>query len=341
MIDWKLLRELCELPGVSGDEDRVRERILQELASRADEVQVTPLGCVVAKKWGRARPSARVMLCAHMDEPGFLVTRVCEDGTARLVPVGGLPPVSLCGRPVTVCTGRGELPGVLGAKPVHLLTAEERGKPVPVKELYLDIGALTKEEAGKVVRPGDRVVFASPWSESEQLVRGRALAGRAACAVLLSLLDSKPAFDLTAVFTTLGETGEGGLQTAACGAEPDAVLAVGAADAGSPAEKEPPCRLGKGPAVSFMDGGMVYGKELFAGSLRLAREHGVPCQERLAAHGGTAAGRAAAHAHVRSLSVGIPCRFPNAPVSLMMRQDVESMAQFLALCAEAIASGKL
>ena len=340
MIDWKFLRELCAIPGVSGDEDRVRERILRELASAADEIRVTPLGCVIAHKQGKESPSVRVMLCAHMDEPGFIVTRVCEDGTVRLAPVGELPAVSLCGRPVKVCTAQGDLPGVLGAKPVHLLSAEERGKTVPMKDLYLDIGALSREEARKAVRPGDRVVFDSPWKETEKTISGRALAGRAACAVLLGLLSQTPAFDLTVAFTTLGETGAGGIRTAACDACPDAVIVVGAAQAGEPGENDAACRFGEGPAVSFMDGGTVYDRALYTGSLRYARGLEIPCQERQAADGGVMAGRAAAHTNVRALSVGIPCRYPNAPVSLMMREDLESMERFLTACAQAVASGR-
>ena len=339
MIDWNLLRELCAIPGVSGDEDRVRDRILRELAPVADEVRVTPLGCIVAGKCGRERPRVRVMLCAHMDEPGFLVTRVCDDGTVKLAPAGELPAVSLCGRPALVCTAAGDLPGVIGAKPIHLLSAEERGKPVPAKDLYLDIGALSGEEARRAVRPGDRVVFDAPWSETENTVSGRALAGRAACAALLSLLREQHAFDLTVAFTTLGETGAGGIRTAASDVQPGAVLVAGAAGAGSPADKEAPCRLGEGPALSFMESGVVYDRGLYRGVLETARRLEIPCQERLAADGGAAAGRAASHTGVRALAVGVPCRNPGAPVSLMAKADIANMARLLAAAAEAVASG--
>ncbi len=336
MIDWNLLRQLSETPGVSGDEDRVRDLLFSAVRPLADEVAVTPLGCVIAKKRGKRRAAVPVMLCAHMDEPGFLVTRIGEDGLLRLAPVGAVPPGTLCGRPVTVCTAKGEIPGVLGAKPVHLLTAEERKKPVEAKDLLLDIGALDAAEARGAAAPGDRVVFAAPWNETDAFVSGRALAVCAACAVLVSLLREEPETDLIFAFPTLGETGAGGLQTAVFSEQPRTVLLLGAEDC--PAEGDA-CALGKGPALRFMEGGLPYDRELYRGVLETARRAGIACQERCVSEGGGRAGRAAVGQGARTLALGIPCRCPNGPVSLMRKTDVEDAARLLRETARACAAG--
>ena len=340
MINWDFLQELCSIPGVSGEEKGVRERILRELEPLGNvSFHTTPLGCLTVKKQGRKKASVSVLICAPMDEPGFLVSRICDDGTVKLTPVGDISGQALCGRPVTVCTAKGELPGVLGAKPVHLLTAEERGKPVPAGELYLDIGALSKEEAGEAVYPGDRVVFASPWSQSGNMVFGRSLTSRAACAVLVSLLHRNLEFDLTAAFITQGETGAGGLMTVVHDVQPDVVLCIEGAQASSPDEEDGGCALGKGPSVSFMDTRMVYDSRLFRGVIETARRLHIPCQERTAVDGDGSAGRAASQTGARTLMVRIPVRYPGVPVSMTAKEDLESIVRLLeAVCPE-IAAG--
>ena len=340
MINWNFLQELCSIPGVSGEEKGVRDRIFCELQPFEDvSLHITPLGCLAAKKKGKQRAAVSVLLCAPMDEPGFLVSRICDDGTVKLTPVGSISGQALCGRPVTVCTADGELPGVLGAKPVHLLTAEERGKPVPAGDLYLDIGALNKEEAGRAVCPGDRVVFASPWSLSADMAFGRSLASRAACAALTALLSRDLDFDLTAAFTAQGETGGGGLMTVVHDIQPDVVICVGGVKASLPDEEDGGCMLGKGPSVHFMDSRMIYDSRLFRGVLETARRLGIPCQERTAVNGNGSAGRAAAQTGARTLALGIPVRYPGVPVSMMAKQDLESTVRLLEAVCREIAGG--
>ena len=219
------------------------------------------------------------------------------------------------------------------------MASDLRGKPVPAGELYLDIGALSKEEAGEAVYPGDRVVFASPWSQSGNMVFGRSLTSRAACAVLVSLLHRDLEFDLTAAFTTQGETGAGGLMTVVHDVQPDVVLCIEGAQASSPDEEDGGCALGKGPSVSFMDTRMVYDSRLFRGVIETARRLHIPCQERTAVDGDGSAGRAASQTGARTLMVRIPVRYPGVPVSMTAKEDLESIVRLLeAVCPE-IAAG--
>ena len=135
MADWSLLRRLCNTPGVSGAEDQVREIILEEIRPYADSIEITPLGNLIAVKKGRERARKKLMLDAHMDEVGFLVTFIREDGLLKMTAAGGINLQVMPGRPVAIDTVHGLVPGVIGAKPIHLLDEEERGKAVPLKDL--------------------------------------------------------------------------------------------------------------------------------------------------------------------------------------------------------------
>ena len=185
--DIELLERLCCARGISGFEEAVREIILKEIRPYADCVEITPLGNILAFKKGKRRAKTKLMLNAHMDEVGMTVTYIEENGLLRFSTVGGIDRRVLCGKPVTV----GEhIPGVIGAKPIHLLTSEEREKAVPVKDLYIDIGALTRQEAEAVVSPGDPVTFDSLFDTTHGMIKSRALDDRAGCVILIDLIKS-------------------------------------------------------------------------------------------------------------------------------------------------------
>ena len=198
MRDIELLRELCTARGVSGREDAVREIILREIGPLADSVEVSPLGNVIAFRKGEKRAKTSLMLDAHMDEVGLMVTDITDDGLLRFSPVGGIDRRVLPGKTVTV----GEnTPGVIGVKPIHLLESDEREKSVPMKDLYIDIGAGSRREAEEHVLPGDAAAFDSVFDDSEGLVKSRALDDRAGCALLIGLLRDGLPCDATFVFS--------------------------------------------------------------------------------------------------------------------------------------------
>ena len=149
----KHLETLCQLPGVSGREDAVREYILEQVRELADEVIVNPTGSVIALKKGERSDGPRMMVSAHMDEVGLIVTRVCDDGMLKFSNVGGIDPRVLCGR--TVLVGEERIPGVIGVVPIHLSSGDEKDRVPKISAMTIDIGAQNGEEARRHVRPGD------------------------------------------------------------------------------------------------------------------------------------------------------------------------------------------
>ena len=189
MADLQLLKKLCTAQGISGDEGAVREMILQEITPFAEKITVTPLGNIIAEKKGANRAKVRLLLNAHMDEVGLLVTTIEKDGLLHFTTVGGIDRRILPGKSVLV---NGEIPGVIGAKPIHLLTGDEKEKAPALDSLTIDIGASSKEEAEKLVSPGDSV-------QEEVGLRGSKTAAFAAEPEAAIVVESTTAADIPGV----------------------------------------------------------------------------------------------------------------------------------------------
>lgn len=334
--DWSLLERLCAARGVSGSEDGVRELILKEIRPYAEKIEVSPLGNILAFRRGEKRPATRLMLDAHMDEAGLIVTRVTKGGLLKFEPVGAVDRRALPGKSVTV--GK-DTPGVVGVRPVHLLERDEREKSVPLKDLYIDIGALSREEALERVRPGDAAAFAPFFRAGRGALMGKALGGRAGCALLIELMRAGMRYDTVFAFTVQGETGLAGAKTAAFSAAPEAAVVVGAAEAGDVpgAEKDRQfCRLGAGPAVPFLDRGTVYDRRYCRMAAEAARRAGVPCQPVRAARGNDAGAVHTSRAGVRTAAVLLPCRCPRSAAGLAAQSDYLAARGLVARLAEAI-----
>ena len=223
MADLNLLERLCTAQGISGDEGAVREVILKEITPFAKSVTVTPLGNLIVEKEGAARAKTRVLLNAHMDEVGLIVTGINENGLLRFSTVGGIDRRILPGKSVLVA---GTVPGVIGAKPIHLLDGDEKEKAPALDSLTIDIGASSKEEAETLVSPGDSVTFDSLFDASHGRIRSRAIDDRAGCAILIDLMKKDLPYDCTFVFAVQEEVGLRGSKTAAFAAEPEAAIVV-------------------------------------------------------------------------------------------------------------------
>ena len=339
MADWELLERLCEARGVSGREDEVRELILKEIGPFADKTEVTPLGNVIAYKSGEKRAKTRLMLSAHMDEVGLAVTHVTDEGLLKFSSVGGIDPRVLPGRQVLI--GKNKIPGVVGVKPIHVLKRDEAEKRVPMEELYLDIGALTKEEAEAAVIPGDEATFVSRFCAGNGTLSAKALDDRAGCALLIGLMKKKLKYGAVFAFTVQEEVGSAGAKTAAFAVEPDAAVVVEAttaADVPGTDKNSQVCRLGCGPAISFMDKRTIYDAEYYGLAFRAAKQAGVNCQPKQAVAGANDA--AAIHVSrggVRTVAVSLPCRYLHAPVGVISQEDYGAAEELLALLAEKIA----
>ena len=337
MADWKLLKKLSEARGISGRESTVREIILTEIRPFAERIEVTPLGNIVAYRKGKKPAPKKLMISAHMDEVGLVVTHVTDEGLLKFAAVGGIDRRVLPGKSVTV----GEnVHGVVGVKPIHLLKRDEAEKSVPVDELYIDIGALSRGEAEAAVKPGDEVTFDSVFDTENGTVKGRALDDRAGCAVLIELMKNEPKYDTVFAFVVQEEVGLHGAKTAAFSVEPSAAVVVEsttAADVPGVEKEKQVCRLGQGPVISFMDRRTVYDRDYYRLAFQAAELAGVKCQAKQAVAGGNDAGVIhASRGGVRTVAVSLPCRYLHSAVGVIAQEDFLAAPKLIARLAEMI-----
>ena len=264
MLD--ILRELTALDGVSGEEDAVREYIISKIKDHC-EYKIDPLGSIIAFKKGKNGSVKKLMVDAHMDEVGLIITSVTSDGFLSFSAVGGIDTAVLMFRRVRI----GNVNGVITGKPIHLISAEERKNLPKPESLYIDIGASSKEEALSLVRIGDRAVICGEYTEMGNKIKAKAIDDRAGCAILISLLTKDSDYDFYATFSVEEEVGLRGAKAAAFTVEPDSAIVLEATTAADIAGVEPSkrvCVLGDGPAVSFMDRATVYDREYYDAALK-------------------------------------------------------------------------
>ncbi len=323
----KHLEALCQLPGVSGREDAVRDYILAQIRPLADEISVTPTGSVIALKKGARSGGPRLMVSAHMDEVGLIVTRVCDDGLLRFASVGGIDPRVLCGR--TVLVGEERIPGVIGVVPIHISSGEEKNRVPKIDAMTIDIGASSSQEALEHVHPGDVCVFETAFeSFGDGLLKAKALDDRAGCAIMLELMKQELPGDVYFAFVTMEEVGLRGAMGAAYTVDPDYALVLEsttAADIAGVAPEAQVCRVRSGAVISFMDRHTIYDRELFSRALDIGREKGIAVQIKEAVAGGNDAGAIhKSRGGVRTLAISLPCRYLHAPASLIARCDLDA-----------------
>ena len=333
-----LLKELCLLNGTSGDEGAVREYIIDKIKDKC-EYKIDPLGNIIAFKKGREVPKNKVMMSAHMDEVGMIVTSVKSDGTLTVSAVGGIDARVVIGRKVRV--GDSEIQGVIGAKAVHNLSADEREKAPKFTGLYVDIGAADKEEAEKLVALGDSVYFDSEYySFGDGFICGKALDDRFGCAVMIKLINSELAYDCTFTFVVQEEVGLRGARTAAYTVDPDFAIvleATTAADIPLASDEKKCCIAGNGPVVSYMDRSTIYDKELYELSKKTAAENGLKWQTKTMVAGGNDSG--AIHitrGGIRTMAISIPCRYLHSPCCVAKLSDMEESVKLAELMLEKV-----
>lgn len=326
------LKKLCSLNGISGRERKVTDEIERQIAGFCS-CRRDSLGNLIAEKKGRQRAKHKLMLSAHLDEVGFIVTDITEDGFLRFSAVGGIDSRVVIGRSVTVGDG---VSGVIGTKAMHMQSAEERKTAVPMDHLYIDIGAKDKADAQSVVSRGESVCFDSAFLEfGDGFLKGKAIDDRFGCALLIELIRSEMEYDATFVFCTQEEIGLRGAKAAAYEVNPDFAIvceATTAADVAGVSGGSQVCRLGEGAVVSYMDHHTMYDKELYDLAFAAAKERGIKCQTKMMVAGGNDAGAIhTARGGVRTMAVSIPCRYLHSPSCVIQKAD---MADCLALVRE-------
>lgn len=319
----ELLRDLCEIDGTSGREDRVRSYVLDKIGDKA-ECTVTQLGCVIAR-YKAEHTDSTLMISAHMDEVGLIITYINDDGTLAFDCVGGVSPDACGGRQITVGDG---IPGCIGTRPIHELSADERKTPVKFSDLYIDIGAKDREEAEKYVSLGDAAYFTAGWHEScDGYIRSKAIDDRLGCAVMLTMiLADLPVYDTVFTFVTQEEVGLRGARTAAYAVDPDMAIVIEATTAADIPMSEGAqrcCELTRGAVVSYMDRSTIYDREMYDLSRLTAEAAGIGWQTKTVVAGGNDSG--AIHISgdgVRTMAVSAPCRYLHTPCCVAHKSDM-------------------
>ena len=337
-----LLKQLSEISGVPGREERVRDLLRGELEGIVDELSEDTLGNLIAFKKSGRDGAKRVMLSAHMDEIGFYVRHIDDKGFLRVQNVGGFDMRNLFARQVTVHTAADDLVGVMNpaTKPIHISTEEERKKIPVMAEFAIDLG-LSVDAVKARVRVGDPVTLRQTFQDLGEVVTGKALDDRVNCYVLVQVLKKlqNPVYDIYAVFSVQEEVGLRGALTSAYSLEPDIGIALDTTLAvdipGTPIEQSV-TRMGEGVALKVMDSSAISTRWLLDEFAALAEREGVPYQYEILPLGGTDAGAIQrSRRGVATLTLSIPSRYVHTVTEMVAKRDVEASITLLTRYLEA------
>lgn len=326
-----MLKDLCLLNGTSGREEAVRNYIIEKIKDKC-EYSVDALGSVIAFKKGKKAPDKKVLVAAHTDEVGFIITNITDDGFLRFAPVGGIDAAVVLGRRVDI----NGIKGVVGAKAVHILSDDEKKNEPAFDKLAIDIGAADKAEAEKAVSLGDCAYFASDYCEfGDGFIKSKALDDRIGCMLMIELINSDLEYDTYFCFNVQEEVGLRGSGCSAYAVKPDVAVileSTTAADIDGVTGGDKCCVLGKGPVVSFMDDRTIYDKQIFDLAFEVAKEYNIKIQTKTKIAGGNDAGAIQkSGAGCRVAAVSLPCRYIHSGSSVVKIADIEETRRFLPL----------
>jgi len=332
----ELLKRLSEACGISGYERPVREVIVDALKGHVDSVDVDHLGNVIAHKKGEGPV---VMIAGHMDEIGFLVSHIEDAGFLRIQPVGGFDPVTLVAQRVDVHASDGPLIGCIGRKPIHILTEEERKKPVLLEDLFVDVG-LPAETVREKVAIGDVVTLRQSYVEYGEVVSGKALDDRLGVYIGIEAMKRAKKLDCDVYFvaTTQEEVGLRGAVVSGYSVNPDIAIAldvcIAADTAGVTADRQV-SKLGGGTAITLKDARGVWHPPLVQAMRQLAEERKIPYQVIVPGRGGTdAAAMQLAREGSAAMALAIPTRYVHSVVETVSVKDIEATIDLLAAVLE-------
>ena len=324
-----LIEKLCNAHGVSGDEGAVRELIKNHVSPYADDISTDMLGNLIVYKKGRSS-LRKIMISAHMDEVGFIISKITEKGYLRFKTVGGIDTRVILGKRVAFKNG---LKGIIGIKAVHLVSKEEEENVPKVSELYIDIGASSEEDAKKYVSIGDYATFDTIYEEfGENKIKAKAIDDRIGCYALAEVLKEEPEYDLFACFTTQEEVGLRGSTVCAERIKPDAALVLESTTCSdvyktSPWEEVTKC--GGGVALSFMDGRTITDREILEKIIKITEKNNIPFQLKKSVSGGNDAGSIhLAAGGIKTFSASVPCRYLHSPVGVADKGDIKALENF-------------
>ena len=331
------LEKLCNACGVTGREEEVRNLMVELLKPLADKVVVDKLENVVALKKGK-KNAPKVMLAAHMDEIGLMVKNITKEGFLQFAKMGGIDDRILLAQKVVVFTSKGPIDAIVGSKPPHIQKEEERKKILAFDELFIDVGAENKEDAAKKgVKVGDAIGFDQKYRKiGNDTVIGKAFDDRVGCAVMIEALKLMRKTDCTvyAVGTVQEEVGLRGAGTAAFSIEPDVAIALDvtvAGDVPGVREFDTTIKMGKGPALTVTDSGLITHPKVMRLLLETAEETKIPYQLETGLMGTTDAARISmTREGVPSGTISIGTRYIHSPIGMLSLKDAEDSAKLTA-----------
>nr|WP_144923991.1 M42 family metallopeptidase [Paenibacillus bovis] len=334
-----MLKDLTDAKGIPGNEHEPREVMKKYITPYADEVETDGLGSLIAKKSGNEN-GPKIMIAGHLDEVGFMVTQIDDKGFLRFQTVGGWWSQVMLAQRVTVVTSKGDITGVIGSKPPHILSAEARKKPVDIKDMFIDIGASSREEAAEWgVRPGDMAVpyFEFTVMNNDKMLLAKAWDNRIGCAIAIDVLknlqNEKHDNVVYGVATVQEEVGLRGAKTASNKIQPDISIAVDVGIAGDTpgiSKKEAMSKMGDGPQIILYDASMVSHKGLRDLVTNVADELNIPYQFDAIPGGGTDAGSThLAGEGAPSLAITIATRYIHSHAGILHRDDFENAVKLI------------
>ncbi|MBR7165624.1 MAG: M42 family peptidase [Clostridia bacterium] len=318
-FDFDFYRSLSEAFGPTGFEDEVRDLIIDFIRPHVDQLKIDGIGNLIAIK---GNPEA-CLITAHMDEVGFMITEIPDNGTLRFRPVGGVDPEKLPSK--TVYVGKMRLPAVIGAKPIHL-TKGSKQPTVTFSDLYLDLGFQNAAEAQNLVSVGDWATFTTPCCMQRETLFGKAHDNRIGCYILAQIIKEGLLTDGTFVFTVQEECGLRGAATILGLNRFKFGIALDTTTAndlpGVPLHKTV-CQLGKGPVISFADGATLYRRDTVRAIFEHLKACNIPAQTKTKRTGGN---EASAIDKIgfgsEAISVSTPCRYIHGPIGLFCVKDM-------------------
>jgi tetrahedral aminopeptidase len=334
-LNLPLLREICETAGAPGFEHRIREIVLREVKSLADSVSVDKMGNVTAIKKGRDRK--KVMIAAHMDEIGFMVTHIDDKGFLRFHTLGGFDPKTLTAQRVIV-HGRKDLIGVMGSKPIHIMTADEKNKVPQLTDFFIDLG-MPKEEVEKFVRVGDPITRQRELIEMGNCVNCKSIDNRVSVFILIESMRKMKdlPYDVYAVFTVQEEVGIRGASVAAHHIEPDFGFGLDttiAYDVPGSQPHEQVTKLGGGAGIKIMDSSTICDARMVDFMKKTADKYQIKWQPEILQAGGTDTAGIQRMGKNGSIAgaLSIPTRHIHQVIEMADKHDINACIDLLSLC---------
>lgn len=336
MIDVKLLSEICKTPGAPGFEQKVRELVIKEVTPLVDEVKVDNMGNVMAIKKGTSSDK-KVMLGAHMDEIGFIVTHIDDNGFVRFHTLGGFDPKTLTAQRVII-HGKKDLVGVMGSKPIHVMTPAEKSKAPKTTDYFIDMG-MKKEEVEKYITVGDPITRDRELIEMGDCVNCKSIDNRVSVYILIEVLKNlkEVPYDVYAVFTVQEEVGIRGANVSALNIKPDFGFGIDttiAFDVPGAAAHEKVTKLGEGTAIKIMDSSTICDYRMVKFMKQTADNHNIKWQHEILTAGGTDTAGIQRMTPGGSIAgaVSIPTRHIHQVIEMAHKEDIKHSIDLLVAC---------